>query len=154
MVGKDGIKMKGHLVIWDWDTKKILVDTHNIIVCGGCGMMASYLSGGSPTAMTTVAVGSGSTGALTANTALEAEIGGVAGDRHASAISAPSTTSVLFSSSYGPGHCTGNWYEAGIFNATGAAGLMLARVTFGLLTKAAGDTFIIEYTISFADDGV
>lgn len=154
MEKSSGIKMKGHLQIWDDNTGKLLVESHNIVVCGGCTFMANYLSGGSPTAMSCVAVGSGATAAVTADTALEAEIGGVAGDRNAATITAPTTTSVKFSSAYGAGANTGNWYEAGIFNSTIAAGIMLCRVTYGLLTKAAGDSFTVDYTVSFADDGV
>jgi hypothetical protein len=156
---KSGIKMKGLVEIWkvldpeDESNRELLVRTTNIITCGGCAFMAGYLSGGTMTDMSCVVPGSGSTSEVTGNTALENEIGGVAGDRNASDIDAPTSCSVRFSSSYEPGAATGNWYEVGIFNSTVAAGLMLARTTFGLLTKAAGDTFIVEYTISFADDG-
>ena len=154
MEQRSGIIIRGHCQIWDAADGTLLRDVHNIITCGGCTFMANYLSGGAPTAMSTVAVGSGATAAVTGNTALEAEIGGVDGDRHTAAISAPTTTSVMFSSSYGAGHATGNWYECGVFNSIVAAGIMLCRATFGLLTKAAGDAFIITYTTSFADDGV
>jgi hypothetical protein len=61
----------------------------------------------------------------------------------------------MFSASYAAGHHTGNWYEAGVTNSnTHDTGVLLCRATFGLLTKAAGDAFILTYTISFADDGV
>lgn len=146
--------MSGVIRIYNTNTGELLREAHNIITSGGCAFMAGYLSGGTMTAMSTVAVGSGSTTPTTADTALAAEIGGVDGDRHAATVTAPTSTSVKFSSTYGAGHATGNWYEAGIFNSTVAAGLMLCRVTYGLLTKAATDAFTIDYTTSFADDGI
>jgi len=147
--------MKGHCQIWDAMDGTLLRDVHNIITCGGCTFMTGYLSGGSPTAMSYMAVGSATTSAaaVTADTDLEDEIDD--GNRHACAIDMPATTSVRFSASYAAGHHTGSWVEAGVANSiTTDGGTLLCRALFGLLTKAAGDAFILTYTISFADDGV
>lgn len=152
---KSGIKMMGHLQIWDDDAPRVtpLVDVHNIITCGGCAFMAGHLSGGAMTDMGWMAVGQAATSAaaITGNTTLETEI--VDGDRHVPDISAPTTTSVLFSAKYAAGHHTGKWVEAGVLNAV-AVGTLLCRAVFTDLNKAAGDSFIVEYTISFADDAV
>jgi hypothetical protein len=146
---KNNAKLRGVCRIYDAKTGELLRQVRNLIVNSGLSFLAAQLSGGNPTDMSYTAVGSGSTAPAAGNTALEAQIGA----RMSATITAPSSTSVRFASTSSAGSHTGNWYEAGIFNAA-TAGTMLCRVTFGLLTKGANDVFTVEYTISFSDDGV
>jgi len=147
------VKAKGHVQIWDANTGALLRDVYNVVTCGGSAFMAAYLSGGSPTDMGWLGVGASATAAVTGDTILVSEISD--GDRHVAAISAPGSTSVKFSGSWLAGHHTGSWQEIGIFNhVTTGSGTLFSRATYGLLTKGAGDAFILEYTISFADDGI
>ena len=149
MDAKSGIRISGHLQIIDTPTGVVLRDCHNLVVSAGLIFLTGYLSGGTMTAMTRVAVGSGSTGEAAADTGLAAQIE----DRHTATITEPTPTSVKFSANWPAAAATGNWYEAGIFNAASGP-TMLCRVTYGLLTKAAGDDFTIDYTVTLADDGV
>jgi hypothetical protein len=51
----------------------------------------------------------------------------------------------------GPGTCTGNWYESGLFNYAriAAGGKMLNRGTFALVSKTAADSARMTHQIQF-----
>lgn len=119
----------------------------NLVVTAGKVLIALRLSGSgvSPTHM---AIGSGSTGALAADTALGTELTTTGGNaRPAFTSTTPSTNTVTYVAVFAPGVGTGTVYEAGIFNAA-TAGTMLCRTTFGIVTKAAADTLTINWVIT------
>ena len=116
----------------------------NLVVTTGRNFIASRMSGASAAVMGWIAVGSGSTTPNLTDTTLQTEI-----TRKATTVSGgtPSGNSVTFSVTLLPGEGTGNLYEAGILN-NSSGGTLLSRTTFGLITKAAGDTLTIGWTIT------
>jgi len=146
---KDCVKIRGHVRVIDNHTGIILREADNIVVNVGISHIMALLSGGSETMMTYVAVGSGSTSPTTGDTALEAQIGA----RASATRSSPTAYTIQWQATFGAGVCTGNWYEAGVFNAS-SSGKMLCRVTYGLLTKGVNDSFTLQYQVTGADDGV
>lgn len=142
--------ISGRCRIYNTDTGELLVDAHNIVVNGGLTHIRDCISGydARPGSMSHIAAGSSNDAASAGQTALHGEL-----HREAVACTEPSAYVVRYTAVFAAGDGTGNWYEAGIFN-DAAAGTMLCRVTFGLLTKAAADSFTIQYDITISDDGV
>ncbi len=147
----DSVKVKGVCRIYNTDTGELLREKNNLIVNAGLNLVRDLVSGlaAVPASPSHVAVGSGSTIENAAQTDLVAQIS----TRVAATITEPADYQIKYAITLAAGSHTGNWYECGIFNAA-TTGTMLSRVVFGLLTKASGDSFTVEYTISFADDGV
>lgn len=141
----ESVAFTGKVVIRQFNADMQLVDehvTHNLVVTSGKNWIANLIGAKSPAAMGYMAVGTGATAPAAGDTALGAELG-------RTTVSTPTVSGnqVTFSASFAPGNGTGAWQEAGLFNAS-SAGTMLARVTFGILTKGAGDTFQINWTIT------
>jgi hypothetical protein len=94
------------------------------------------------TAMTHMAIGSGTTDPAPADTALQTSLGRV---------SLTSTTvtdnSVEYVATFAAGTGTGAVTEAGIFNAS-SGGTMLCRTEFAVINKAAGDSMTITWTVT------
>ena len=98
------------------------------------------------TAMTHMAVGTGSTAAVIGDTTLGTEI---AASRVALTSTVASTNTIVYVATFGSGVGTGAVTEAGIFNAS-SAGTMLCRTVFSVVNKAAGDTMNITWTITIS----
>lgn len=151
---KEGIKVRGnvHLILTD-ENGNVKVDRleKNLVVATGLAYIADAISKtpGS-TVMTHMAVGSGSTAASASDTTLVAEL-----TRVALTGSTPTDAGavVTYTCTFSAGAGTGTLYEAGIFNAA-SSGTMLSRLVYGVITKAAGDTLAVTWTLTFADDGV
>ena len=90
-----------------------------------------------------MAIGTGTTAASTADTALQTEIA-----RAAFTTSSVSTNVVSLSNTYAAGTGTGAVTEAGIFNNSTSGGTMLSHVVFSAINKAAADTLTINWTIT------
>lgn len=116
----------------------------NLVVDAGLGYITSRMKDASVTAMSHVAVGSGSTTPAAGNTTLETEITRVA---------LTSTTvvgkDITYIADYPAGTGTGSLQEAGILNAA-SGGVLLARTTFAVINKGASDTLQITWIISAA----
>lgn len=125
---------------------------HNLVTTAGLSHIADQLSS-SPgeAAMGYMALGSGSTAATAGDTALEGEFS--TGGRNALATRTDSGAVVTYTCTFSAGESTGAVTEAGILNDV-SAGTLLARLVFGVITKASGDTLAITWTLTFADDGV
>lgn len=117
---------------------------HNLIVTVGKAMLASLLSGASSTIPTHMAIGTSATAPALSDTALGAEIARVAFSSNT-----PAGTTVTYVANYGVGVGTGTIQEAGLFSAS-VAGTLLSRSTSISVTKAAGDTLQITWTITFS----
>ena len=72
----DALKMKGRLQIHLND--ELVQDVDNLVVTAGKGYVASRMKDASATAMSHMAIGSGSTAAAASDTALGSELGRVA----------------------------------------------------------------------------
>ena len=141
----DGLKAKGTLDIVVRgpdgnikDEKKV----ENLIVDTGLDFIASRMSGTSENVMSHMAVGTGSTAAAAADTALGTEL-----DRNALTSTTVTDNAIAFVCSWAAGDGTGSLSEAGIFNAS-SAGTMLCRTVFGTVTKGADDSMTITWTIT------
>jgi len=141
----DGLKAKGTLDIIVRgpdgsikDEKKV----ENLIVDTGLDYIASRMSGTSENVMSHMAVGTGSTAAAGADTALGTEL-----DRNALTSTTVTDNSIAYVCSWAAGDGTGSLTEAGIFNAS-SAGTMLFRTVFGTVTKGASDSVTITWTIT------
>lgn len=141
----DGLKAKGTLDIIVRgpdgsikDEKKV----ENLIVDTGLDYIASRMSGTSENVMSHMAVGTGSTAAAGADTALGTEL-----DRNALTSTTVTDNAIAYVCSWAAGDGTGSLTEAGIFNAS-SAGTMLCRTVFGTVTKGADDSMTITWTIT------
>lgn len=114
----------------------------NLVVSVGLNFIASRMKDATATAMSHMAVGSGTAAAASGNTTLGTELGRVA-------LSSTTVTNnaVGFSATFGAGVGTGAVTEAGLFNAS-SAGTMLCRTVFSVVNKAAADTMSITWTVT------
>ena len=122
--------------------------SHNLIPTVGENLIAGGLRTGTLTAMTHMAIGTGTTAAAAGDTTLETELARVALDS-----TGGTTNDIIYIATFPPGTGTGAITEAGIFNDP-TTGTLLARDVFGLKTKDAGDQFIFTWTVTINDDGV
>lgn len=149
MEGNAPLKITGHINLKLYDSNMKLkseVDKSNVVVTAGKNFTAAWLAAASQSVpfMNYIALGTGTSGATVSDTALETEIG----SRVAGTISS-STNIWTNQASFGPGVSTGAITEAGIFSAA-AAGTMLARQSFAVQNKLAGDTIVFTWNITFS----
>ena len=141
----DGLKAKGTLDIVVRGPDRNIKDekkVENLIVDTGLDFIASRMSGTSENVMSHMAVGTGSTAAAAADTALGTEL-----DRNALTSTTVTDNAIAFVCSWAAGDGTGSLTEAGLFNASSAR-TMLCRTVFGTVTKAADDSMTITWTIT------
>jgi len=143
------VGLKGTLTLELRDENGKLKETRrkdNIIVSSGFDFICQQVSGTAvTTAMTYIAVGTGSTAPVIGNTALGAETARVNGTYAHTGGTQVFTVSATFN----PGVATAAIQEAGVFNAA-SAGTMLDRVTFSVINKGANDTLTatFQFTLS------
>jgi hypothetical protein len=113
----------------------------NLVVSAGRTFIASRLVS-TPTAMSHMGIGSSSTPAALADTALGAQLGrvGLATSTAAGAVA-------TYTANFPAGTGTGAVVEAGIFNA-GTGGTMLCRTVFPVVNKGADDAMSITWAIT------
>jgi len=143
----DNIKAIGQLTI-DKYVDSVKVDTYavnNMVVTTGKNYIVSRMKDATATAVSHMAIGSGSTAAVVGDTALQTQLS----NRIAFDSITVLNNTITYIATFGPGVATGNVYEAGLFNNT-TGGTMLARTVFGLITKSAADTFVITWTITIS----
>ena len=114
----------------------------NLVVTTGLGFIASRMKDATATAMSHMAIGSGTAAAAAGNTALGTELG-----RVALTSTTVTANAVAYVATFGPGTGTGAVTEAGIFNAS-SSGTMLCRTVFSVVNKEAGDTMSITWTVT------
>ncbi len=142
----DKVKARGFPVFRLYDESMKLKaewSPENLVVTTGKEYIAGKMDDSvDPTAMSHMAIGTGSTSEVIGDTALETESA-----RVALTDTVNSAATVLYTATFGPGTGTGVLREAGILNAA-SSGTLLCRVTFGAQTKDAGDTLTISWTIN------
>ena len=116
----------------------------NLVVDTGLDYIASRMKDASATAMTHMAVGSGTTVAAAGQTALVTEVA-----RVALTSSTVTGESIAYVASYAAGTGTGALTEAAILNAA-SSGTMLCRTVFSVINKGAGDTMTVTWTITIS----
>ena len=134
------LAMKGRLTIAINDEVVQVVD--NLVVTTGKGYVASRMKDASATAMSHMAVGSGSTAAAAGDTALGSE---------AARIALTSTTvsgaDVTYVATFGAGVGTAALTEAAILNAS-SSGTMLCRTVFPVVNKQSTDSMSVTWTVT------
>lgn len=144
----DLLKIKGRvsIVLKDKDGNvKETREIDNLVVDSGLDYIASRMKDATATAMTHMALGSGSTAAAAGDT----DLGSILGSRQTLTSTTATDNTVVYVASFGAGSATGAVTEAGIFNAS-SGGSMLCRTVFSVVNKAAGDTMSVTWTITIS----
>ncbi len=136
----DGLILKGKLAIaLNGETVK---EVDNLVVTAGKGFVASRMKDASTTAMTHMAIGTGSTAAAASNTAL-----GSQSARTTLTSTTVSGADITYVDTFPAGTGTGAITEAGLFNAS-SSGTMLCRTVFSVVNKGASDSMTITWTVT------
>lgn len=144
---KDSLKLKGavSLVVRDKNGNiKQEQKAKNLIVDTGLNFICDRMKD-DETAMTHMALGSGTTAAAAGDTSLGTQLG----SRNTLTSTTVTNNEIVYVADFSAGDATGSVTEAGIFNAA-SAGTMLCRVVFSAVNKAADDTLQITWTISLS----
>ena len=136
----DGLKLTGKLTIALND--EIVQEVPNLVVTAGKGYVASRIKDASATAMSHMAIGTGSTAAAASQTALGSESA-----RTGLTSTTVSGADIVYVDTFAAGTGTGAITEAGIFNAS-SGGTMLCRTVFSVVNKGANDAMTITWTVT------
>lgn len=136
----DGLKMKGRLTIALND--EVVQEVDNLVVTTGKNYVASRIKDATATAMSHMAIGTGSTAAAAGDTALGSESA-----RTALTSTTVTNNEIAYVDTFGAGTGTGAITEAGLFNAS-SAGTMLCRTVFSVVNKGADDSMTITWTVT------
>lgn len=136
----DGFKMKGRLTIALND--EVVQEVDNLVVTTGKAYVASRMKDATATAMSHMAIGTGSTAAAAGDTALGSEAA-----RTPLTSQTVTSNQIVYVDSFGAGTGTGAITEAGLFNAS-SGGTMLCRTVFSVVNKGADDSMTITWTVT------
>ena len=141
----DGLKLRGEVALVLRDKNGNVKDErkiNNLIVSTGLNFICDRMKD-DETAMTHMALGSGSTAAAAGDTSLGSQLG----SREDLDSSTVTSNQIVYVSSFEAGDASGGVTEAGIFNAA-SGGTMLCRTVFSVVNKAADDTLTVNWTIT------
>ena len=136
----DNLKLKGKLAIAI--NGDVVQEVDNLVVTAGKGYVASRMKDATATAMSHMAIGSGSTAAAASDTALGNQLG-----RVSLTSTSVSSAVVTYVATFGAGTGTGAVTEAGLFNAS-SGGTMLCRTVFSVVNKGSADSMTITWTVT------
>jgi len=142
---RDDFKILGAVALTLWGADGKLKERRkfkNLVVSTGLQLAAQALGNGTITPITDVAVGTDATAPVPGQTALLAEL-----ERTALIDTVVTGSIITYTTTFGPGIGTGALVEAGLFNAA-IGGIMLSRVTFPVINKAASDTLGVTWTLT------
>jgi len=145
MRNKDFLSATGKLSIVVNDNAGNLkqeLNVTNLVVDAGLDYIASRMKDATATAMSHMAIGSGTTDPAAGDTALQTQLA-----RVTLFSTTVTSNSVEYVAAFPAGTGTGAVTEAGIFNAS-SAGTMLCRTEFAVINKAAGDSMTITWTVT------
>ena len=147
MFKTDKTKATGKLTVEIKDKQGNVKETReleNLVVDTGLAFIASRMKDASATAMSHMAIGTGTTAAASGDTALGTE---------AARVGLTSTTvtsnAVAYVCSFAAGTGTGAITEAGILNAA-STGTLLCRTVFSVVNKGASDSMTITWTVTIS----
>ena len=136
----DGLKLTGKLKIaLNGETVQ---EVNNLVVTDGKEYVASRMKDATATAMSHMAIGSGSTAAAAGDSSLGTELG-----RVALTSTNVSGAVVTYVATFAAGTGTGAVTEAGILNAS-SSGDLLCRTVFSVVNKGASDSMTITWTVT------
>jgi len=136
----DDFKITGHLTIAINET--VVQEVPNLVVTDGKEYVASRMKDASTSAMSHMAIGTGSTAAAAGNAALGSEV-----DRNSLTSTGVSNATVTYIATFGAGEGTGALTEAGLFNAN-SSGTMLCRTVFAVVNKGSSDSMTITWSVT------
>lgn len=134
------LAMKGRLTIAIND--EVVRDIDNLVVTTGKNYVASRMKDATTTAMSHMAVGTGSTAAAAGDTALGGEAA-----RVALSSTAVSGADVTYSATFPAGTGTGALTEAAVLNAN-SSGTMLCRTVFAVVNKGVSDQMTVTWVVT------
>jgi hypothetical protein len=137
---KDGLKLTGKLKIAI--NGNTVQEIPNLVVTDGKEYVASRMKDATATAMSHMAIGTGSTAAAAGDAALGTEAG-----RVALTSTTVSSNEVAYVATFGAGTGTGAITEAGILNAS-SNGTLLCRTVFSVVNKGSADSMTITWTVT------
>jgi len=138
----DNFKLTGKLKIELND--EIVAYVPNIVVSDGKDFVASRMKDTTDSAMSHMAIGTGSTAAAASDSALGSEL---SGSRTALTSTTVTGNDIVYVATFGAGTGTGAVTEAGIFNAS-SSGTMLCRTVFSVVNKGSADSMTITWTVT------
>jgi len=136
----DDLKLKGKLTIALND--EVVQEVDNLVVTAGKGYVASRIKDASATAMSHMAIGSGTTNPAAGDTAVETELG-----RVSLTSTSVSGAVVTYVATFAAGTGTGAVTEAGILNAS-SGGTLLCRTEFNVVNKGSSDSMTVTWTVT------
>lgn len=145
---KDALKLKGRvgIVLKDKDGNiKETRDIENLVVTTGLNYIASRMKDATATAMSHMALGSGTTAAAAGQTDLVS----ILGSRELIDTTTVNNNQIVYTCGFEAGDATGAVTEAGIFNAS-SGGTMLCRSVFSVLNIGSGDSISVTWTITIS----
>ena len=136
----DNFNMTGHLSIALND--EVVQEVPNLVVTAGKGFVASRMKDASTSAMSHMAISTGSTAAAAGNTALGSEA-----DRNTLTSTTVSGATITYVATFGASEGTGAITEAALLNAS-SSGTMLCRTVFAVVNKGSQDSMTITWTVT------
>jgi len=118
-------------------------DLKNLVVSTGLNYICSRMKDATATAMSHMAIGTGTTAAAAGDTALGSQL-----DIQSLTSTTVSTNTIQYVASFGTG-LTGAVTESGIFNAA-SSGTMLCRVVFSAVNLSSTDTLQVTWTLTLS----
>lgn len=146
MFKNDETKASGKLTVEIKDKHGNVKETRevtNLVVDTGLAYIADRMKN-TTTAMSHMAIGTGSTAAAAGNTALGTEAA-----RQGLTSTTVTSNAVAYVASFGAGTGTGAITEAGILNAA-SSGTLLCRTVFSVVNKASSDSMTITWTVTIS----
>mgnify|MGYP001286081080 FL=1 len=137
---QSGMEMKGRLTISLND--QVVQEIDNLVVTAGKGYVASRMKDATATAMSHMAIGTGTTAAAAGQTALVSESA-----RVALTSTTVSGADVTYVATFPAGTGTAAITEAAILNAS-SGGTMLCRTVFAVVNKAASDSLSVTWVVT------
>ena len=134
------MEMKGRLTISI--NNEVVRDIDNLVVTTGKGYVASRMKDATATAMSHMAVGTGSTAAAAADTTLGGESA-----RVALTSTTVSGAVITYVATFAAGTGTAALTEAAVLNAS-SSGTMLCRTVFAVVNKGANDQMAVSWAVT------
>jgi len=137
---ESNMAMKGRLTIALND--EVVQEVDNLVVTTGKGYVASRMKDATATAMSHMAIGTGSTAAAASDTALGSESA-----RVALTSTTVSGADITYVATFAAGTGTAAITEAAVLNAS-SSGTMLCRTVFAVVNKGASDSMTVTWTVT------
>jgi hypothetical protein len=147
----DKVKAKGvvHFVLTDEHGNVKEQHEQNLVVNTGLAYIASRMFGTAKSVMSHMAVGTDTTAAAAADSALQTESARVALTSSTIVTTNATYDAIQYVATFNPGTATAALTEAGVFNAS-SSGDLLCRTVFPVINKGALDTLTITWKVTVA----